>query len=243
MKNNKVYLLLILAAVMTQAGCASKARAKPEMSAPSMSAPLMPVSARSGSSNTITRAQQLITTASVEIAVDSMSESIEKTMQLVSDTGGFASQTSIRQNSNASLKLKVPSQSLNSFLDSIASLGEEKRRNIMVRDVTEQMADNEATLANKKALRDRLRLLLKQANNVQDILSVERELTRLQSEIDSIEGSLSSLKDKVAFSEVDLQIYENAKPLPKKVRGPIGYLYDGTAWFFGKLWVIRDGAD
>jgi hypothetical protein len=57
-------------------------------------------------------------------------------------------------------------------------------------------------LKNKTALRDRLRALLAQAKDVKDILSVEEQLTRLQTEIDAMESWLKSIRSRVAHVRI-----------------------------------------
>ncbi len=57
-------------------------------------------------------------------------------------------------------------------------------------------------LRNAQAVRDRLAALLHQANNVPDALSVERELERVAQEVDTLEGQIRYLSDRVAFSTI-----------------------------------------
>lgn len=185
--------------------------------------------------------RELIKTASIEVTVSSVPESIAATTRLVSEAGGYVAESMARQDSAARLKVRVPSQKLDEMLGSLSKLGEERRRQVSVQDVTEQVADLDAVLANKKALRDRLRALLARANDVKDILAVESELTRLQAEIDTLEGGLKRLRSDIAFSAIDLQLIPRAAQKPRKIRGPLGYLFAGTGWVIKKLWVIRDG--
>jgi hypothetical protein len=185
--------------------------------------------------------RELIKTASLEVRVPSVPESITATTRLVTEAGGYVSNSITGQDSAAHLKLRVPSPKLAEVLGALSKLGEEKHRQVSVQDVTEQVADLDAVIANKKALRDRLRALLARANDVKDILAVESELTRLQTEIDAIEGSLNRLRNDIAYSAVDLQLTPRAEEKPRKILGPLGYLAKGTGWILKKLWVIRDG--
>jgi hypothetical protein len=185
--------------------------------------------------------RELIKTASMEVLVPSVPESIEATTRLVNETNGYVSESITGQDSAARLKLRVPSQKLTELLGKLSKLGEERHRQVSVQDVTEQVADLDAVLANKKALRDRLRALLARASDVKDVLAVESELTRLQTEIDTLEGSLNRLRTDIAYSAVDLQLTPRAAKPPRKILGPLGYLFKGTGWVLKKLWVIRDG--
>lgn len=185
--------------------------------------------------------RELIKTASIDVIVPAVPESITAATRLVGEAGGFVAESVTGRDSVARLKLRVPSPRLDDVLAGLSKLGEESRRQVTVQDVTEQVADLDAVLANKKALRDRLRALLARANDVKDILAVESELTRLQTEIDSVEGSLNRLRTDIAYSAVDVELIPQAKKKPRKILGPLGYLFQGTGWVIKKLFVIRDG--
>jgi hypothetical protein len=76
---------------------------------------------------------------------------------------------------------------------------------------------------------------------VKDVLSVESELTRLQTDIDSIEGRLKRMDTDIQFSAVDVKLSPREPAKPRRIVGPLGYLYVGTKWFITKLFVIRSG--
>lgn len=225
--------LLLLLTLSTQAACSAKqARFEPAF-APREAAGAVEMKAPAN--------RELIKTATLEVVVPAVPAATEATARLVGDAGGFVIESVTRQDSAARLRLRVPAPKLDALLGSLATLGEEKHRQVSVQDVTEQVADLDAALANKKALRDRLRALLARANDVKDILAVEGELTRLQTEIDTMEGGLNRLRTDIAYSAVDLQLTPRAAEKPKKILGPLGYLFKGTGWVIKKLFVIRDG--
>ena len=93
--------------------------------------------------------------------------------------------------------------------------------------------DLEAALKNRRALRDRLRILLERASTVTEVLQVEKELVRLQSKIDSEEGKLALLKKDIALSDLDITFTR------KRILGPLGYIGAGIWWVVSKLFVIQ----
>ena len=73
-------------------------------------------------------------------------------------------------------------------------------------DLTRQIVDTEARLRAQTALRDRLQELLRsRPGRLADLLEVERELARVQSEIDSVQSALAVMRTRVAMSELNLQ--------------------------------------
>jgi hypothetical protein len=73
-------------------------------------------------------------------------------------------------------------------------------------DLTRQIVDTEARLRAQTALRERLQELLRsRPGRLADLLEVERELARVQSEIDSVQSALAVMRTRVAMSELNLQ--------------------------------------
>lgn len=81
-------------------------------------------------------------------------------------------------------------------------------KDINTRDVTEEFIDLDTRLKTKKELEDRYRDILKQARSVQEVLAVEREIGNVRSEIESMEGRLNYLKDRIALSTLTINYYQ-----------------------------------
>jgi hypothetical protein len=81
-------------------------------------------------------------------------------------------------------------------------------KNVQVQDVTEEYIDVETRIKTKKELESRYRVLLSKARTVEEILSIEKELGTLRSDIESIEGRLKYLKDQVSLSTLSVEYYE-----------------------------------
>ncbi|PZO48354.1 MAG: hypothetical protein DCF16_16430 [Alphaproteobacteria bacterium] len=105
-------------------------------------------------------------------------------------------------------------------------------------DLTRQMVDTEARLRAQTALRDRLQQLLRERpGRLADLLEVERELARVQSEIDSVQSTLAVMRTRVAMSELSLQ-YRSAprsvgsdtfEPLRRALASFLGIIVAGFA--------------
>jgi hypothetical protein len=185
----------------------------------------------------------LVKTASIEVAVSSVPSAADESVRITEQAGGYVHESSIERDGRGRFALRVPAAQLDAVLDQLSKLGEEKSRHVSTEDVTDQVTDLDAELANKRALRDRLRALLSRAKNVKDVLAVENELTRVQTEIDSLEGRLKKKREDVAFSSISLTLTPPGPKKQSRILGPLGYLYVGTKWFITKLFVIRPGSD
>lgn len=81
-------------------------------------------------------------------------------------------------------------------------------------DLTRAIVDTEARLRAQTALRDRLQQLLQsRPGRLSDLLEVERELARVQGEIDAVQSNLAVMRTRVAMSELTI----NYRSAPRSV--------------------------
>ena len=98
-------------------------------------------------------------------------------------------------------------------------------------DLTRQIVDTEARQRALTTLRDRLQDLLRnRSGRLSDILETERELARVQGEIDALQSNLAVMRTRVAMSELTLQYQSSPKPLRGDTFRPLG---DALAGFLG----------
>jgi len=106
------------------------------------------------------------------------------------------------------LELRLPSEKFDAVVDNISNLTEKiESRSIVVSDVTEEYLDVEARLKTKKELEQRYLALLTKANSVREILEIEREISVLRSDIESVEGRLKYLTDRISMSTLRVTFF------------------------------------
>ncbi len=182
-------------------------------------------------------AREIIRNGSQQVEVDDLRAAEARIEALVTERGGHL-QHSSRSDRFLNLTLRVPAEHLDATMDDIAALGEEKERSITRQDVTEQMRDLEAELANQTMLRDRFRALAGRAKSVEDVLKVERELARVQSRVDSLTGRLKRLRTQVSLSELHVTLH-GPEVRTRSIPGPLQLIVRGVTWVAKKLWVIE----
>jgi hypothetical protein len=90
-------------------------------------------------------------------------------------------------------------------------------------DLTTQIVDISARLNSNKTLRDRLQALLRdRPGRLSDLLEIERELARVQGEIDSTESVLAALRLRVAMSTLTLNYTAEFGAVSESVWRPLG---------------------
>jgi hypothetical protein len=106
-----------------------------------------------------------------------------------------------RRPASAQLEARVPPDKLEAFLKQVSALGSVGQHSKTAEDRTDEVIDTEARLKNMSEFRDNLRrLMATQGAKLKDLIDVERELVRVQSELDSLASrrkALANLTDKV----------------------------------------------
>ena len=122
-----------------------------------------------------------------------------------------------RNRMSQTLVIRVPAVHFDDLVAEI-SRGVKKfdRKSIETTDVTEEYLDIELRITIKKETEARYRQLLTQAKTVKDILAIEEQIGKLRAEIESIEGRLKYLQDRIAYSTLTVTFYE-------KISAPIGF--------------------
>lgn len=115
-------------------------------------------------------------------------------------------------------KIRVKAAHFKEAISAQESLGKLKHKVISGNDVTDQVRDLEIRLDNAKKSRDRYLELLKQATTVDEILKVERELERLNREIDMLASQTNKFTQQSDYSTITVVIQKEIK------KGPLGFL-------------------
>lgn len=97
-------------------------------------------------------------------------------------------------------------------------------------DLTRSIVDGEARLRAQTALRDRLqKLLAERPGKLAELLEVERELARVQGEIDSAQSTLAVMKTRVATSALTLRYESGAVTRPTGAWAPLAQAFTDVA--------------
>ena len=132
--------------------------------------------------------------------------------QSVQDLNGYISNDNANDYSNRlehRLTVRIPTDKFDLFLENISeSIVKMDSKNIDMLDVTEEYIDTEARIKTKKELQNRYRELLKHATKVDEMLNIEREIGKLQTEIESVEGRMKYLNDRIALSTLTITYYQ-----------------------------------
>jgi hypothetical protein len=146
---------------------------------------------------------------------EAIPKTIDKILDVAEAVGGH-----IASRKDDSVEIKVPSASFRDAMTKIEAIGGVVGRSVTADDVSEEFHDLEVRLVNLRATRTRLQEFLAKAPNIQDMLTVERELERVAQEIDRMEGRLEFLRTRAAMSLISVHLAAKPKSAPLVITPP-----------------------
>jgi Domain of unknown function (DUF4349) len=182
---------------------------------------------------TSTLDRMTVRTGDQAVVVDSPAAVGRHVERLVQQAGGYLERSSGSSDGNVQIEARVPAAQLDGIMDSVAGLGKERRRHLTGADVTDQYADLEARLRSNIALRDRLQQLLSRAATLDEVLTLEKQIARLQSDIDALQAHIDHLKSRTELASLAVSLER------RHVLGPLAVVGRGFGRLVGKLFVIR----
>ena len=139
---------------------------------------------------------------------------------------------------SANLSLRAEPDWLETFIVQIQSSvsendGRMTSNSVSAEDLTRSILDTDARLKAQTTLRDRLQGLLATRNaELPDLLALERELARVQSEIESATTTLAVLRQRVTMSQVNINYQSQSVAVSRSAFAPI---IAALKNFFGEL--------
>jgi chromosome segregation ATPase len=108
--------------------------------------------------------------------------------------------------------LRVPSAELDASMAELKKLGRVESETQSGEEVTQQYVDLEARIANARNTEQRLTTVLQQqTGKMQDVLDVEKEISRVRGEIETMEAERKTLSGRVEFATINIKVTEEYK--------------------------------
>jgi hypothetical protein len=160
--------------------------------------------------------RKIIKTAQLGVTSEDVRGEAAAAEQVANRFGGtiVSSQTYRSDNAvQADLVLSVPSEHFEDALDELRDLGKEVTTDtVSGQDVTEEYVDLQSRERNLLAAEQSLLDLYNRADDVQDALSIQRELTAVRGQIEQVQGRMQYLKQSSDMSQISLSIQPVISP-------------------------------
>ena len=154
--------------------------------------------------------RQIVSNASVSMEVDEVESAVTDVRSIAEGHGGFVERLSISGGASArraDLTIRVPQEQFLDAVENIAELGGVREMNLGRDDVTDQFIDLEARLKGAQSEEASLLALLAQAPDIEHVLTIERELSRVRSEIERLQGQLNHLQQLTNLATIRVSLF------------------------------------
>jgi hypothetical protein len=141
----------------------------------------------------------------------------------------------------ARLTLSVPADKLDGVLTQLSALGTVSYRSAQAQDVTATYVDTKARIEPARDSIERVRALMTKATDLQQLLVLEGELTRRQSDLDALTQQLADLDKRTTMSEVTVAMWTPAAASAQDGTGAAGGLRGVWDALLGSLTVVLTG--
>ncbi|MGE3194317.1 MAG: DUF4349 domain-containing protein [Microbacteriaceae bacterium] len=229
MRRTLIGSTVLLAAALALTGCSAAGGSAGDYSVPE-SAPNVADGSAGGDSGEIaadgdtgidTTAvdRQVVITGNVTITADEPLKASREAVRIVEAAGGRVDgrteyAPSDTDEGSAQLTLRIPADKLTSVLESLEKLGRADEVSLSTSDVTVQTQDLDARINSLRASIERLNGLIAQATSIDDLITLEHEISTRQAELESLEAQQRYLADQVAMSTISLYLRSDAQAPP-----------------------------
>jgi hypothetical protein len=156
--------------------------------------------------------RKVIYRANLVMKVEEFKTAEEQLLNLIHLGGAYVLQFSDSRNTDevgATYVIKVPSNGFSPFLEKLQNIKTlHREREVEGSDVTEEYVDLDARLKAKQVVESRLLTFMDKATKTDDLVRFSNELARVQEEIEQIKGRIRYLDQNVAFSTINLRLYQ-----------------------------------
>ena len=164
-----------------------------------------------GDSGTI-QERKMIHRAELELETTDFDQAVADLADLTERMGGYYESSTVADRGSdyrwANYTIRVPADQYSAFLDQAGTLCHETWRNTTQDDVSEAYYDVQGRLTTQRVKLERLQALLEQAENMEDIITIESAISETQASIDRLSGSLQHYDSMVDYATVHINLNE-----------------------------------
>ncbi|WP_303865081.1 DUF4349 domain-containing protein [Alkalibaculum bacchi] len=180
---------------------------------------------------------KIIYQGTLSLDVEDANKAMEGIKDYVKENGGFVESSdnyngshtdSELYTSHSYLIIRVPAEKFNKVIDKLKEFGEETSTNISSTNISTEYRDIESEKESLKIQQDRLVDYLKKAEKIEDMLTIETELSRVRTELNRINTQLDHYDRMISYSTITVNLRETGT-LATTVKSPFGKLLENIS--------------
>lgn len=168
--------------------------------------------------NSLVGQGKIIRNGIIQMETKSFDETVKQILSRTANMGAYVQSSNVSGRSIASKAsaesrkgefiLRIPKTKFDNFILDIGNLGSITNQKISSEDVTTAYFDTQAHLKSLNIQEERLLELLKKTGELKDIIVLEKELSTVRYEIESLTGNLKKWDSLIDFCTLNIQISE-----------------------------------
>jgi hypothetical protein len=175
-----------------------------------------PAGADSSTSQETDYSQKLVWTYDCSMETTAFDDSYTVLCEKTREYGGYVESTNLYGTGtrHAYLTVRIPADSCEEFLSSLSDAGEIISQSSSSRDITSDYYDAQARLDSLNAQHERLLELMDMAESLNDIVTLQDQLSTVEYQLDTYESMMNVYKNQVSYATVDFSLTEVAAVSP-----------------------------
>jgi len=211
-----VLFILLVTSIVLSSACSmapSEYQESPSKGAPAAPPQLAPAPAPTTDNDQAWETERMVVrTGNMHLVVNDTTDSMNRIIQLSNDLQGYvvSSQKWDQDEGLAgTITIRVPTEYFEHAMNALRDMAiEVTSESTTAKDVTEEYVDLESRLKNLEATERQLLVIMEKAEEIQDILNVQRELTRVRGDIEQTIGRMQYLETSSDTSLIEVYLEE-----------------------------------
>ncbi|MFE5770404.1 DUF4349 domain-containing protein, partial [Streptomyces sp. NPDC056485] len=165
----------------------------------------------------------VIRTATLALETADAQKALAAARTAAEGAGGYVGNESTRRGGDgrmtSTLTLRVPGDRFDAVLGAMEGSGKLLSRKVEAQDVTEKVADVDSRVRSQQASVARVRDMMDKATALSDVVMLESELSKRQSDLESLLAQQTALKDQTSMGTITMEVSEPAPKAEEKKDG------------------------
>ncbi|THA85339.1 DUF4349 domain-containing protein [Streptomyces sp. A0592] len=162
----------------------------------------------------------VIRTATLGIETTDVQKTLAAARTAADGAGGYVGNESTKRGGDgrmtSTVTLRVPGERYDAVLGAMEGRGTLLHRKVDAQDVTEKVADINSRVSSQQASVARVREMMGKASALSEVVMLESELSRRQSDLESLLAQQTALKDQTSMGTITLEVSEPAPAAAEK---------------------------
>lgn len=162
---------------------------------------------------------KVITNIHISLETLEFNSTTKNINKIISEYNGYVENSNISQSSHKNSKIfkqgqytiRIPKKNIDNFISDMDAIGNITSESTSKQDITKQYQDTESRLNLLNIKEERMLDLLKKADKIEDIITIENQLSDIIYQKENLTKNLIDMDDKISYSTVFVNISEVEK--------------------------------